>query len=91
MEDSERLRDVERKLDRLLLEMGGLAEKFKDYEDEQKAFRVSVHESLYGPSGSPEQGLMVRVDRLEQSQTKRDRLMWVVAAGIVYSIIAGIM
>jgi len=37
--------------------------------------------------GNGREGLIVRVDRLEQTERRRSRLMWTVAAGVVALVV----
>lgn len=85
--DDVRLREVESKLDRLLVQMDGLVERFGDHEEEQKTFRSKLHRVIYG-NGSSDKGHAVRIDRLEQAQGRRDRMLWLVAGGILTGAVA---
>jgi hypothetical protein len=42
-----------------------------------------LHRAIHGPQGEPEHGLPLRVDRLEQSEKRRQKLIWMLVASVV--------
>lgn len=51
---------------------------------EQIATHVSeLHVLFHGPAGESEKGIPVRVDRLEQTEKRRARLIWLLIGSVV--------
>jgi anti-sigma factor RsiW len=42
-----------------------------------------LHATFHGPQGEPEHGVLVRVDRLEQTEKRRAKLIWLLVGSVV--------
>lgn len=73
--DATRLAQIERKLDRLAVMMNTQQERFEEQAEISLEWRKKMSSLLHGPDGAS--GLVVRVDRLEQTS---ERSRWVVRA-----------
>lgn len=67
------------KLDEMLVNQAAMAAQIKTL-DEKVDRCVSA---LQGPTGEAELGLTVKVDRLEQSETRRKNIVWIMIAAVV--------
>jgi hypothetical protein len=44
---------------------------------------AELHATIHGPAGEPEHGLPLRVDRLEQTEKRRAKLIWILVGSVV--------
>jgi hypothetical protein len=42
-----------------------------------------LHAAIHGPPGEPDHGLPLRVDRLEQTEKRRAKLIWLLVGSVV--------
>ncbi len=70
-ENEPRMREVERKLDLLIQSVDGLGKRFDGQDEEQRNFRAVIH-----GDGNGKRGILVRIDRLEQTSVRMSKLMW---------------
>lgn len=80
MIDDDRLAEIERKLDRTFYMVETLSQRVADHSEAEKAWNDKLTRTIYGYNGTA--GLLVKLDRLEQSQ---ERAKWFLRA------IAGVM
>lgn len=73
--EAQHLAQIERKLDRLAVMMNAHQDRFEEQSEVSREWRQSMTRLLHGEDGAS--GLMVRVDRLEQTS---ERSRWVVRA-----------
>lgn len=76
--DDQRMRDLEEKVTRLLTMTETLVKRFGRHEKSQEKFRDQVQADLHGTDGGI--GVKTRVDRLEQSQARLGKFLWLVCA-----------
>lgn len=43
---------------------------------------TSLHNCVNGPDGKPEEGLLVRCSKLEESEKKRGKMFWAIISGL---------
>ena len=81
----DRLLDVERKIDRLCHMMETHVQRFDEHAESVGEWKSRLGNTLYGLNGSP--GLLVRLDRLEQSQERQRWFVRAVAGAVIVLLV----
>mgnify|MGYP000386206647 CR=1 FL=1 len=88
MNVEERLDEIGRKQDRTCLLLETLTDKFEERVAHASTWRTRVERTVWGIDGNRDDAVIVRVDRLEQSQ-QRSRLVQNVAIGALVTCMVG--
>lgn len=88
MTTEERLAEIERKIDRLCILTESHVQRFEAHALEQKERNDRIGATLYGRNGTP--GLLVRLDRLEQSGERARWLLRVVVGAVVTLLVGAV-
>ena len=84
----ERLRDIELKQAEILTLLKGMCNRMDERVKTSDEWRARVERTIYGYNGTP--GLLVKIDRLEQSH-ERGRWLMRAVLGAVVTLVAGAM
>ncbi len=90
MDDTERLAVIGRKVDRTCLLIETLTEKVEERTVASDQWRTRVESTVWGLNGSAANSLVVRLDRLEQTNARQTWIIRVATAVIVTGFVGGL-